>query len=282
MKPLIDADILRYEIGFASATGWKAVITDRLGEDLPDEEYIPNWDYVEKILLERINAICVAVDATELPAFFLTEGKTFRDEIATVKPYKGTRKSEKPWHYNNLSVYLRDVLGAVTVDGLEADDVMALESIANPDTTIICSRDKDLRQVPGWLYSWELGHQPAFGPVKVEQEGTLIWDPEKKKLSGTGLAFFYAQCLMGDNVDNIPGLPKCGPVKAWNLLTNGDAAAIPPSEINLLDVVCQAYLEYYGKDEWYERLREQGRLLWMTRRLNEDGSPVLWEIGMEA
>ena len=47
----------------------------------------------------------------------------------------------------------------------------------------------------------------------------------------------------------------------------------------LHDAVRASYEEVYG-EEWEERMLEQGRLLWMTRRI-ENGKPVLWEIGME-
>lgn len=40
--------------------------------------------------------------------------------------------------------------------------------------------------------------------------------------------------------------------------------------------VQEAYRALYG-DRGDEELLEQGRLLWMTRTLHEDGSPVLWE-----
>jgi len=143
-------------------------------------------------------------------------------------------------------------------------------------STIICSRDKDLRQVPGWQYSWELGKQPEFGPEMIDKLGYLKFDNQKKKLTGTGLSFFFAQCLMGDSTDNIPGLPGCGPVAAYDDLRINDGAQ------DMLDVVQHMYCSHYGSYVDGDReLLEQGRLLWMVRRMNDDGSPQLWELGME-
>ena len=264
MRALIDGDILRYEIGFAAETGWRAITEN------PDA--IPPFDYVEAMLLSRIQNITMITDATEVD-IYLTEGKTFREDLATLKPYKGTRKDSKPWHFNNLSVYLRDVLNCHVITGLEADDAIAVEHLNSSDTTIICSRDKDLRQVPGWFYSWELGKQPSFGPEEITDPGSLNFSPDSKKLTGTGFAFFCAQMLMGDAVDNIPGLPKCGPVGAYNVLADCQ------TKEDYINAVETLYLEHY--DTAYEDyLLEQGRLCWMTRRLHADGSPVLWEIGM--
>lgn len=266
MRPLIDADILRYEIGFAAETGWMAIT----GEERP-----PPFDYVAMMLNIRIGAICRSVDATEPASLYITEGHTFRYDLAETKPYKGHRKDKKPWHFRNLTAYLRDVLGATVVTSIEADDAIVIEHV-DPSTgdTIICSRDKDLRQAPGWFYSWELGAQPAFGPLEVPRNGWLELHDTKRSLSGCGLAFFYAQLLMGDTTDNIPGCMGVGPVSTHNILKACDR----PEE--QLDAVVSAYQCIHGSN-WEEYLLEQGRLCWITRKLHPDGTPVLWEPGME-
>lgn len=272
MKALIDGDILRYEIGFAAETGWRAITED--------DDALPPFDYVREMLLMRLHHICDDVGANEY-CIFLTEGKTFRYDIATVKPYKGSRKDNKPWHFNNLTVYIRDVLPSKVVTFVEADDALAIEHLDPATETVLCSRDKDLRMVPGNFYSWELGQQPSYGPLEITPVGHLTLDKSKKqpKLTGSGLAWFCAQCLTGDSVDNIPGLPKCGPVAAYAALSNVlDLAHDEDIPNALLKEVEFQYQVYYG-DEWEERLLEQGRLLWMTRKYNEDGSPELWELG---
>jgi 5'-3' exonuclease len=271
MRALIDGDILRYEIGFAAETGWRAITED--------PEAIPPFDYVEDMLLNRVQNIIHLTNADQR-TIYLTSGPTFREQIAVTKPYKGTRKDAKPWHFNNLTVYIRDVMNAVVVTHLEADDAMSIEHISDRDT-IICSRDKDLRQVPGWFYSWELGSQPSFGPEEISEVGSLSLlthttpsGNQSTKLTGTGFAFFCAQVLMGDPVDNIPGLPKCGPVGAYEALRECT------SKDEYMDVVTALYSDHY-KGDHEEHLLEQGRLCWMTRRRHPDGSPVLWELDMK-
>jgi len=259
---LIDGDILRYEVGFAAETGWRAI-----AEENGWDNVIPPFHYVEGLLLNRIDTIKANVGTKATPVIYLTEGRTFRYDLAVTKPYKGTRKDNKPWHYVNLSVYMKDILNARVITEIEADDAMAIDQVEGKGGTIICSRDKDLRQVPGWFYSWELGRQPGFGPSYITPDGSLELADNKKKLIATGLAAFYGQILTGDRVDNIPGLDKCGPVAAFTLLTE--------NLTGMLNIVQMAY-----DDD--ELLLEQGRLCWMTRRLHEDGSPVLWEIGMES
>jgi hypothetical protein len=272
LQPLVDGDIIRYEIGYASEVGWRA-------KTQKDES--PPFSYVSELLHQRLADISSACNTIKKPRIFFTTGRTFRFDIATKKPYKGTRIEKKPFHFDNLTVYLRDIMGAEEVTGIEADDMLAIEHVSSDGETILVSRDKDLKQVPGWFYSWELNLQPSWGPALITREGELKFTPanaEKKKpakLTGTGLSWFYAQVLIGDPVDNIPGLPNTGPVAAFELLQG----KTPAEQLN---AVMGAYLDYYEcLPKAVQQLLEQGRLCWLTRRLNEDGSPQLWEIGME-
>jgi 5'-3' exonuclease len=135
--------------------------------------------------------------------------------------------------------------------------------------TVICTRDKDLRMVPGWQYGWECGAQREYGPVFVEHMGEIeLLDKKPAKLVGTGLKFFYSQLLTGDSVDNIPGLPRCGPVAAFKALQDLD------TEKEMFSVVREMYNEK-GFDDAY--LLEQGQLLWMVQETTEEGKPVLWQ-----
>jgi hypothetical protein len=286
LQPLVDGDIIRYEIGYASEVGWRA-------KTQKDES--PPFSYVSELLHQRLADISSACNTIKKPRIFFTTGRTFRFDLAKKKPYKGTRIEKKPFHFDNLTVYMRDIMGAEEVTGIEADDQLAIEHISSNGETILVSRDKDLKQVPGWFYSWELNLQPSWGPALITKEGSLKLIPSvpaikengvviKKakpaKLTGTGLAWFYAQVLIGDSVDNIPGLPNTGPVAAFELLQGKTPA-------EQLKAVSEAYYREYGlveistEPEWQDALLEQGRLCWLTRRLNEDGTPELWQIGME-
>lgn len=256
MQPLIDADVLRYEVGFAAETGWQ-------------QEGLPPFDYVAQLLDERVANICAVVGATAPPILYLTEGENFRNALAKRKPYK-QRAGHKPWHFNNLTAYMEGTYDVRKRLGYEADDLMAIHQTERGEETIICTRDKDLRAVPGWHFGWELGNQPSFGPELVSELGYIRLDSNRKSIKGTGLLFFYSQCLTGDAVDSVPGLGGCGPVKAFNIL---DGTTTPTEAFKR---VLEAYRGLYG-DSGDEELLEQGRLLWMTREIHEDGSPVLWE-----
>lgn len=257
MTPLIDADVLLYEVGFAVETGWQG-------------EGRPSFDYAANTLDTRIENICEMVGATAPPILYLTGKTNFRNDIAKRQPYKD-RPSIKPWHYYNLKAYIKGKYAWIEEEGFEADDLMALEQTRRPNETIICTRDKDLRQVPGWHYGWELGSQPQFGPLYVEGFGEIALSDDRKKIEGWGEKFFYSQCLTGDRVDSVPGLDKCGAVGAFDILGHTNT----PEEA--FKAVLEAYRGIYG-DAAEEELLEQGRLLWMTRELHPDGSPILWEL----
>ena len=259
MQCLIDADVLCYEIGFAAESGWQ-------------QPGFPSWDYVEQLLTNRINNIVAIAgqDDSTPPILFFTGSTNFRFDIAKRTPYKA-RPGNKPWHYKNIKAYLKAVYDYRQQEGLEADDLMALEQTRRPNETIICTRDKDLRQVPGWHYGWELANQPQFGPMLVDEFGSIALSHDRKSIKGYGLKFFYSQCLTGDRVDSIPGIDKCGPVAAFEILEHMQT----PEEC--FKAVREAYKAAY-MDDWDKELLEQGRLLWMTRELTETGQPVLWSL----
>lgn len=262
MIALIDGDILRYEIGFAAETKWK---------DVSDEP--PPFSVVEELLENRIGNIMAMTNSDECRLFFT--GKTnFRTELAKTVPYKN-RPSRKPFHYKNIEAYLKAIYPYAEQEGLEADDLMAICQTSRLDyaDTVICTRDKDLRQVEGYHFGWELGHQPMFPMQWVNSYGNINLERHKHgtQIKGTGYKFFCSQLLTGDVVDTVPGLGKCGPVKAFNLLSN---THLPE---DCLNAVKTAYKAKY-KDSWKEMLTEQGRLLYLIRELDKDGNPVMWSI----
>jgi len=291
VQPLIDGDIFCYEIG---SVGQYFHETET-NEDGTPKLVIRSFDWVAETLDQRIKDICEAVGATTAPLVYLTGDErlwkmkrrvrpslpeyapNFRIAGAVSKEYKGGRKVDKPYHYNNIRAYLMVHYQAYVANGMEADDAMAIEQTKRYDPshaddyssaqTIICTRDKDLRQVPGWHYGWECGKQAEFGPHHYDSLGTIELDRSKKppKIIGGGFAFFCSQLITGDVVDNIGGLPKRGPVAVVNILGGKETSS------ELLNAVVNEYKIVYP-DAWKERLREQCNLLWMVRGYSEDGT----------
>ena len=86
--------------------------------------------------------------------------------------------------------------------------------------------------------------------------------------------FFYAQLIMGDQVDNYPGLPGKGPKAAFDILDGAE------DEMDMYRRVNSAYKDYYPNKEYaLEKLTEQGQLAHMLTRRFELWQPPTKERG---
>ena len=270
---LIDLDVLRYEVGS---------VGEKLNKETGELE-IRSFDFVKEVFDERIQTIVNGSGSADWIGFITADKRThsmarrsgllageflpnFREGISKGKVYKGTRKQDKPFHWINLTAYILALDNTFVAIGHEADDEIGIRAYSNP-STIICTRDKDLRMVPGWHYGWECGKQPEFGPVEYDSLGKieLVRSKSGNKIKGGGFLFFGSQLLTGDVVDNIGGLRGVGPVKAYDLLSNCT------SEREVFDSVKRHY-EEVGGEHWRQLLEEQCHLLWIIRERNEDGS----------
>jgi len=236
---LIDADILCYEMG-------------SLKDDDTPEEPIGTID-LEEAVHYRIKSIQEGSRCAGRKLYLTGKGN-FRNELATIQPYKGNRKDvEKPYHYKFMRDLFIEEYDAVVVDGMEADDMLAIEHTKDPKRSVICTRDKDLLQVAGWHYGWKCGRYIKERPLHRVSE----WE---------GLYAHYSQMLTGDRVDNIKGLsgtkgkPGIGPATAKRLLAGCT------TEMELYDVVLNQYVKKYGRGRVAEiYLLENARLLYMLR-----------------
>jgi len=89
--------------------------------------------------------------------FYLTGKDNFRDEVATIIPYKSTRSGDRPHWYNEIREYLINKYGAIVVDGYEADDACIMKAVEldkQGKDWVILTRDKDLFQYKGKFYRY--------------------------------------------------------------------------------------------------------------------------------
>ncbi|MDU9396321.1 DNA polymerase I [Pseudomonas sp. zfem003] len=145
---------------------------------------------------------------------FDAKGGTFRD--AMFAEYKANRPSmpdELRVQVEPLHATVRALgLPLLCVEGVEADDVigtLARQSAAGGRQVVISTGDKDMAQLV----------DPHITLVNTMTGSTLDIDGVKEKFGvGPELIIDYL-ALMGDKVDNIPGVPGVGEKTALGLLT---------------------------------------------------------------
>lgn len=217
-----------------------------------------------------------------------------RDSKAVTKPYQGNRKdTPSPEFLHKLRAYMGEELGAVVCIDQEADDALAQANYAaiaagTPELAVLCSRDKDLNMVPGYYWCYrdeEVKHlDDTFGYIEWYQPEKKASAKNKpaKKLIGRGTKYFWAQCLMGDTVDNIAGLPEAFAYGKVNKV--GGAAAYKFLEKCETDRECYEVVRHLfrtSKHEWVHYATQQPttwgeallgdmHLLWMRRKPNEN------------
>ena len=159
---------------------------------------------------------------THLAVIFDAGRTTFRNRIYDL--YKAQRP-EPPSELIPQFALVRDATAAFNVPAIEladweADDLIAAYTLAGTGAGMhvtIVSSDKDLMQLirPGVMMQDPI-KQKMIGPDEVREK--FGCGPEKM----TDLL-----ALMGDTVDNVPGVPGIGPKTACQLLTEfGDLEAI--------------------------------------------------------
>ena len=154
----------------------------------------------------------------------------------------------KPKFLEECKDYLHLQYNAVYSDGCEADDLLGIEQCKDIANTIICSLDKDLRQIPGRHFSWEIsGGTPQKRWTKAAEHANVTHDE--------GLRFFYKQLIIGDVTDNIKGVKGAGKVAAKVI----DSCS---NEQEMFETV----RDTYGNDD---EMLMNGQCLWIWHKEND-------------
>ena len=139
---------------------------------------------------------------------WLSGGKNFRYEV--YPEYKANRlDAVRPRHEKAVKDFLTEHWQANWTDGIEADDMLGIQQT---EDTILCHLDKDINQIAGWHYNWELSR---LGKIIRERKKYYVTPEEADR-------YFFYQLLIGDNTDNIKGVVGIGPKKAESILSSTD------------------------------------------------------------
>jgi 5'-3' exonuclease len=184
---LIDCDYIVYKCCAATETEID------FGEDLivVTSRFSEAYDYVERELYNIASDLGCFDDSI----LFFSDSVNFRKSLDPA--YKGHRNRKKPCGYKRVINKLKEEYNVVVMPTLEADDAMGIYATKEPGH-IICSPDKDMRQIPGDLYDLS--------------EGVVTITPEE------GYRWHLIQTMAGDQTDGYAGVPGIGIKRAAALL----------------------------------------------------------------
>jgi 5'-3' exonuclease len=179
MSLLIDADFIVYKC----CAGAETEID--FGEDIivVTSKFSEAYEYVEQELYSIANNLGCFDDSI----LFFSDSVNFRKSLDP--NYKGHRNRKKPCGYKRIINKLKEEYPVVVMPTLEADDAIGIYATKEVGH-IVCSPDKDMRQIPGDLYDLN--------------DAVVTITPEE------GRRWHLIQTMAGDQTDGYAGVPGIG------------------------------------------------------------------------
>jgi DNA polymerase-1 len=176
---LIDADYIVYKSCAANETeiDW--------GEDLIT--VTSNFSEAYGMVERELASIADCLGCFDNSILFFSDSVNFRKKIDP--EYKGHRNRKKPCGYKRVINKLAEDYHVVILPELEADDAIGIYA-TKESGHIVCSPDKDMRQIPGDLFDL------TQGVVTITPEMAHKWH--------------FVQTLAGDQTDGYAGVPGIG------------------------------------------------------------------------
>jgi DNA polymerase-1 len=223
MIALIDGDIVAYSCAaFNEEFGWA-----QCQQDIDD-------------MIDRI----LQTTESDSMQIYVSGPDNFRYGI--YPEYKANRKGKPdPIYRQQANGYLVERYGARVTIGHEADDALGTMASGEIGNCVVCSIDKDLKQIPGRHYNWRKDEFDVVSPVD-------------------GLRSFYRNLLIGDTADNIRGVAGIGVVKAGRII----------NDLEDEEDMFRAVQALYRDDA---RFLMNGQLMWLWRYDNN-----IWEFPFES
>ncbi|MEE6248726.1 MAG: 5'-3' exonuclease H3TH domain-containing protein, partial [Pseudomonadota bacterium] len=183
-------------------------------------------------VISMIRKLAKDYPGSPVAVVFDAPGKTFRDDMYS--EYKANRSS-MPDELREQIQPIHDLIRAmglplICIEGVEADDVIgtyATMATEQKRATVISTGDKDMAQ----LVSEHVTLVNTMTDTQMDRQGVV----DKFGVTPEQIVDYLA--LMGDSVDNIPGVPKVGPKTATKWL----------NEFGTLDELMQRADEIKGK-----------------------------------
>lgn len=243
MKALIDGDIVLFRCA-ASCEPTKI-------KPFLEEEFVA----IERAK-DLISRILTQVEVNDY-TLYIGGSTNFRYNVWPL--YKANRVAPKPAHYQATRQYLLDNYKCEVTQYIEADDALGIEQCKLGNSSVICSIDKDLLQIPGHHFNFVKGESLYVSEVD-------------------GLRTFYKQLITGDGADNIPSydgkIRNTTPKFIQRLLEPIDTMT---HEGSMYDYVANTIYDNYDwpRPEQYETMLRNAKLLYIWKKENDEWTPPL-------
>ena len=236
MSLLIDADYIVY----------KACAAAEIDVDFGNDVIVVQSKFSDALRMVERDLYNIARDIGTFDdsILFFSDSTNFRKCIDP--EYKGHRNRKKPCGYRRVIEKLKEDYQVEIMPSLEADDTLGIWATREPGH-IICSPDKDMRQIPGDLYDFN----DAVTTI-TEEEGDH---------------WHLVQTLAGDQTDGYSGVPGYGIKRAEALFeANGYT----------WETVVKAFEEKDLTEDDAIRNARLARILRNTDYDFERREPILW------
>ena len=158
----------------------------------------------------------------------------YRDDLYELYKKSASRESQRHNRVDFFAEAKESIAGleqTSITEGIEADDLIGHWVSQLGNNSVVITVDKDLNQLPG-----------------------LKYDPNKERYYNVSAdeakVFFNKQMVIGDAIDNIPGIPNMGPVKFRALADDFDLIELYKEKL---------------KDDWESYFLANGKLLWIQK-----------------
>lgn len=258
MIALIDGDVIAHvscKNRFMNENGERVVRLDEGEYEFSKKE---DEEYLEKCYKEFNWLLTSILDTTFADDYMMAVkgDDNYRDQIYC--DYKANRVKDTKKR-NHFVPVLRELAAfegkAVTAHGREADDLLRIwaEQASAADVPyVIVTVDKDLDCIPGKHYNIKKNLFYDVTPLYATR-------------------FFYQQLMSGDPTDNIPGIPRIGPIKAEGFLKGVD------DEAEMQEIVVGQYMTAFG-EAWYDQLLSNGKMIHIQKSEHDFFSLDNWAV----
>lgn len=204
--------------------------------DADSISFIAHWDSDNKTFNKPIEDIYRSIDQiisnilinTKADKYIGLVGMTSSEVRKNVNSeYKSNRKNREPLEFiKETKEYMINHWEFYPLYGIEADDVACSLNVKLPNS-FICAIDKDLLSLEGTHWNYKKNEWVTTSKEEAYQ-------------------YFWRSMVTGDPVDNIKGLEGKG-AKFFERLVDKHP------EIDLRDIIFNAYVEHYGEYKGIEK-----------------------------